>query len=144
MKTYNNFISEMHNLGIPYVNKQLKKRFRGTKDVKRNISTQKKRFNPSHIASVSIPKAKPVDIERFLQSLGFKTEDAFEGFIDMYKWDHSIAYKANIVSSGTKDVEVRLSSHAQGKSNKSYRKDTHDYDRAQADSKFSGKSPRYK
>lgn len=140
MKTYDSFISE--NLGIPAVNKALKKRFRGTTDISRKAN--KSKIKGSIIGSVSVPKVKGSDIEKFLKSLGFSTEDAFDGFIDMWKKDGNTVYKANIVSSGSKDVEVRLSSHMQGKSNKSFRKNTHDYDRAQADDKFSGKSPRYK
>tara|TARA_Y100000590_G_C15617044_1_gene976163 strand:- start:797 stop:1222 length:426 start_codon:yes stop_codon:yes gene_type:complete len=141
MKTYNSFISE--SLGIPVVNKALKKRFKGTKDVKSTGKKQPKSWG-RNAGAVTIPKVKGSDVEKFLQSLGYKTEESFDGFIDMWKRDKNIVYKANIVSSGSKDVEVRLSSHVQGKSNKSFRKDTHDYDRAQADSKFSGKSPRYK
>jgi|TARA_B110000495_G_C22912144_1_gene532675 hypothetical protein len=140
MKSYDNFISE--SLGIPLINKALKKRFKGTTDISR--PSNKSRIKGSIIGSVSIPKVKGSDVEKFLQSLGYTTEESFDGFIDMFRKDAGTTYKANIVSSNKSDVVVRLSSHLGGKSSKSFRKDTHDYDQAQKDSKFSGKSPRYR
>ena len=139
MKTYDSFISE--NLGIPMVNKALKKRFKGTADVK--YSGKSSKIRGSKIGSVSIPKVKGSDVEKFLKSLGFTTEDAFDGFIDMWQRGSNIVFKANIVSRDGEDVEVRLSSHKQGKSSKSFRKDIHDYDQAEKDQKSKARSNRY-
>lgn len=143
MKSFQEFITESSK--TPVLAKTLKKRFRGTKDVAK--TDKKVRLRGSIISGVTIPKVKGADVEKFLQSLGYKTEENFEGFIDMYMSDFraGVTHKATIVSNDNFDgVEVRISSHTKGKSSKSFRKDTHDYDQAQKDSKFSGKSPRYK
>lgn len=143
MKSFQDFISEA--TGVPLLAKTLKKRFKGTKDVAR--TDKKVRVKGSIISSVTIPKVKATDVQKFLQSLGYKTEESFEGFIDMYISDYKFnaTHKATIVSNDNFDgVEVRVSSHAQGRSNRSFRKDTHNYDQAQRDDKFSGKSPRYR
>ena len=119
MKSYDSFISE--SLGIPELNKALKKRFKGTKDVK--VPFKKGRMGGSIIGSVTIPKVKGSDVEKFLQSLGYKTEESFDGFIDMYMKKSGAVYKVNIVSMSGKDVEVRLSTHTKGKSHRSFHKD---------------------
>ena len=118
MKSYDSFISE--SLGIPELNKALKKRFKGTKDVK---STNKKtKMRGSIIGAVTIPKVKGSDVEKFLKGLGYKTGENFDGFIDMYRQDGTSNYKVNIVSMSGKDVEVRLSTHIKGKSHRSFHK----------------------
>ena len=143
MKSFQGFISEA--TGVPLLAKKLKKRFKGTKDVAR--TDKKVRLKGSIISSVTIPKVKPTDVQKFLQSLGYKTEESFEGFIDMYMSDYksNATHKATIVSNDNFDgVEVRVSSHAQGKSSKSCRKDTFSNQNAINQNKFSGKSPRYR
>tara|TARA_B100000678_G_C18168841_1_gene486289 strand:- start:679 stop:1038 length:360 start_codon:yes stop_codon:yes gene_type:complete len=114
MKNYNDFIQEA--VAVPETVKALKKRFKGTKDVKK--SSTKKQLPGSKVGSVIVPKAQPSQIRDYLISLGYKVEEEFDGFIDMYCVYRKInvIYKATIVSNDlSKDVEVRLSSHARGK-----------------------------
>ena len=110
MKNYTGFIQEA--VAVPETVKALKKRFRGTKEVKRT-SKQKLRLPGSLVGSVIVPKAKPSEIRDYLMSIGYKVAEEFEGFIDMYSvyYKAGVTYKAVIVSNDkSKDVEVRLSS----------------------------------
>jgi len=143
MKSYTSFIQEA--VAVPETVKSLKKRFKGTKDVKK--SSTKKQLKGSKVGSVIVPKAQPSSIRDYLISLGYKVEEEFEGFIDMYcvYRKANVTYKATIVSNDlSKDVEVRLSSHVQGKSSKTFQKDTFSNQNAINQNKFSGKSPRYR
>ena len=143
MKNYTDFIQEA--VAVPETVKALKKRFKGTKDVKK--TSTKKQMKGSKVGSVIVPKAQPSAIRDYLISLGYKVEEEFAGFIDMYCVYHKInvTYKATIVSNDTnKDVEVRLSSHVRGKSSKTFQKDTFSHQNAINQNKFSGKSPRYR
>lgn len=111
MKSYTHFLQESS--GVFETDKSLKKRFKGTKDL--NRKSGKTQLKGSKIGSVIIPKAKPSDIRDFLISLGYKVEEEFGGFIDMWyvAYKGKVVYKASIVSNDkSKDVEVRLSSHA--------------------------------
>ena len=144
MKTYNSFIAESARTGgIPTVNKELKKRFKGTTDTKRK-SKMKGPLAAGNIGGVNIPKVKGSDVQKFLQSLGFTTQEVFDDFIDMWKKDNKgITYKATIVSKDN-GVEVRLVTHRKGKSSKIFRQDTFDSSQATRDSKFKARSNRYK
>ena len=62
MKNYNDFIQEA--VAVPETVKALKKRFKGTKDVKK--SSTKKQLPGSKVGSVIVPKAQPSQIRDYL------------------------------------------------------------------------------
>ena len=142
MKDYSYFIGEA--LGVPETIKGLGKRFRGMKQIKRD-KPKMGRLKGTVASGYTIPKVKSQDVRDYLLGLGYKVEEEFDGFIDMYCTIHKLGinYKATIVQM-EKDVEVRLSSHSKGKSSKEFRKDTFSQSSAIAGNKFSGKSPRYR
>jgi hypothetical protein len=109
MKSYTNFLKEAHE----ETDKALKKRFKGTKDSSKKSG--RAQLRGTKIGSVIIPKVKPSEVRDFLISLGYKVEEEFGGFIDMWyvAYKGKTVYKASIVSNDTnKDIEVRLSSNA--------------------------------
>jgi hypothetical protein len=111
MKNYSYFLQEASE--VTETDKALKKRFKGTKDSTKK--TGKSQLRGSKIGSVIIPKVKPSVIRDFLISLGYKVEEEFGGFIDMWyvAYKGKVVYKATIVSNDkSKDIEVRLSSNA--------------------------------
>lgn len=143
MKNYDDFVVE--GAGVPDTAKQLKKRFRGVKDSPKKST--KSQMKGTKVGSVIIPNEKPSKVRDYLMSIGYKVEEEFEGFIDMYSANYKggATYKATIVSNDTSnDLEVRLSTSLQGKSSKSFRKDTFSNQNAINQNKFSGKSPRYR
>tara|TARA_B110000495_G_scaffold119341_1_gene103516 strand:+ start:1146 stop:1577 length:432 start_codon:yes stop_codon:yes gene_type:complete len=143
MKNYNDFVVE--GAGVPDTAKQLKKKFRGVKDSPKK--TTRSQLKGTKVGSIVIPKEKPEIVRDFLITLGYKVEEEFEGFIDMYSanFGAGATYKATIVSSdASNDLEVRLSTTVKGKSSNSFRKDTFSNQNAINQNKFSGKSPRFR
>ena len=144
MKDFTGFIEEA--VAGEQASKLLQKKFRNMKKITKPM--KKFQMQRGHkIETYTIPKVKPQEVRDFLISLGYKVEEEFEVFIDMYCVYHKVGatYKANIVSTDTsKDIELRLSSHMKGKSSKSFRKDTFSNQNAINQNKFSGKSPRYR
>ena len=143
MKNYNDFVVE--GAGVPDTAKQLKRKFRGVKDSSKKSS--KSQLKGTKVGSITIPNEKPETVRDFLITIGYKVEEEFEGFIDMYCGDFKAGatYKATIVSSdASNDLEIRLSTTVKGKSSNSFRKDTYSNTNANKQDKFSGKSPRYR
>lgn len=143
MKSYEDFLYETPEGGQELI-KLLKKRFKSLKPGRPN-KHKGKGMKGNKIQSVVIPKSDGKQIRDFLKGIGYKVQEEFDGFIDMYAYDRNASRKVSIVCNDTTgDCEVRIITTLKGVSSNSFRKDTFSQQNAINQNKFSGKSPRYR